>query len=262
MTSLQTKSICPIKKTIGKKTKYCQEPDIIEIRHNRKAALRVSETRYRTLVETMGDGLSDIDENQVATYANDMRCRMWGRSKEEIIGFRMTRFLDEENQKILSRQLEKRRKGESSSREIVWNTKDGQRRLTPMTPTPYFDSQGRLKGSFVVITDISKQKQEKDLLEMRVKERTIALEDKTKSLEDVNTALRVLLKKREQDRQILEEQMALNVRELVFPYQERMRRTLLEDIQKECLDMMESTLNDIVSPFLKKLPLAYLHPTP
>lgn len=210
----------------------------------------------------MGDGLSEIDENQVTTYANAMLCRMWGRSKEEIIGSRVTQFLDEENQKILSRQLEKRRKGESSSYEIVWNTKDGQRLHTLMTPTPYFDDQGRFKGSFAVITDISRQKQEKELLEMRVKERTIALEYKTKSLEDMNTALRVLLKKREQDRKILEEQMSLNVRELVFPYLERLRRTLLDDIQNDCLDMMESTLNDIVSPFLKNLPLVFLHLTP
>ena len=97
---------------------------------------------------------------------------------------------------------------------------------------------------------------------MRVKERTIALEYKTKSLEDVNTALRVLLKRREQDRYDLEEQMSLNVRELVFPYLERLGETRLDDIQKDILQMMESTLKDIVSPFLQKLPLAFLHLTP
>jgi len=234
----------------------------MEIKYNREAALSISETRYRTLVETMGDGLSEIDENQITTYANAMLCRMWGRSKEEILGFRVTRFLDDENRKILNLQREKRQKGESRPYEIVWNKKDGQKLHTLMTPTPYFDAQGRFKGSFAVITDISKQKKEKDLLEMRVKERTIALEYKTKSLEDVNTALRVLLKKREQDRYDLEEQMSLNVRELVFPYLERLGETRLDDIQKDILQMMASTLKDIVSPFLEKLPLAFLHLTP
>ncbi len=234
----------------------------METKHNRDTALSISETRYRTLVETMGDGLSEIDENQVTTYANEMLCRMWDRSKEEILGTRVTQFLDEENREILNRQLDKRRRGESSSYEIVWNKKDGQKLHTLMTPTPYFDAQGRFKGSFAVITDISKQKKEKNLLEMRVKERTIALEYKTKSLEDVNTALRVLLKKREQDRHILEEQMSLNVRELVLPFVERLGKTRLDEIQKDCLDMMKSTLNDIVSPFLQKLPLAFLHLTP
>jgi PAS domain S-box-containing protein len=234
----------------------------MKIKHNRDAALSISETRYRTLVETMGDGLSEIDENQVTTYANDMLCRMWGRSREEIVGSRVTRFLDKENQKILIRQLDKRRRGESNPYEIVWIKKDGQKLHTLMTPTPYFDAQGCFKGSFAVITDISKQKKEKDQLERRVKERTIALENKTKSLEDVNTALRVLLKKREQDRYVLEKQMSLNVRELVFPYIQRLGETQLNDIQKNCLEMMEATLNDIVSPFLSKLPLVFLHLTP
>ena len=36
----------------------------------------------------------------------------------------------------------------------------------------------------------------------------------------------------------------------------------MDDIQKDCLDMMESTLNEIVSPFLQNLPLAFLRLTP
>ncbi len=232
------------------------------IKPDREHALFTSEQRYRTLVETMGDGLSEIDENQVTTYANDMVCRMWGRSREEIIGKKVDQFLDDENKKVLLDQLEKRRKGETDPYEIVWIKKDGSSLHTIMTPTPYFDSEGKFKGSFAVITDISKQKKEKDFLEQRVKERTIELENKTQSLEEVNTALRVLLKKREEDKTLLEESMLLNVRELVIPYIERMRASELDDRQKGCLDIMESTLNDIVSPFLHRLSLQFLNLTP
>ncbi len=229
---------------------------------DREHALFTSEQRYRTLVETMGDGLSEIDENQVTTYANEMLCRMWGRPREEIIGMKVDQFLDDENKKILLDQLEKRRKGGRGPYEIVWITKDGSRLHTIMTPTPYFDAEGNFKGSFAVITDISKQKKEKDLLEERVKERTMELENKTQSLEEVNTALRVLLKKREEDKTQLEERMLLNVRELVIPYIERMRESNPDERQKGCLDIMESTLNDIVSPFLHRLSLKYLNLTP
>jgi len=232
------------------------------IKPDREHALFTSEQRYRTLVETMGDGLSEIDENQVTTYANDMLCRMWGRSREEIIGQKVDQFLDGENKKILLNQLEKRRKGGTDPYEIVWIKKDGSNLHTIMTPTPYFDADGRFKGSFAGITDISKQKKEKDFLEQRVKERTIELENKTQSLEEVNTALRVLLKKREEDKTLLEERMLLNVRELVIPYVERMRESELDDRQKGCLDIMESTLHDIVSPFLHRLSLQFLNLTP
>ena len=131
-----------------------------------------------------------------------------------------------------------------------------------MTPTPYFDVKGNFKGSFAVITDISKHKKEKDLLEILVAQRTAELENKTQSLEEVNTALRVLLKKREEDKQILEQQMVVNVRELVLPYIERMRSTGLDDRQNVCMDVMEATLNDLVSPFLHRLSLEFLKLTP
>lgn len=210
----------------------------------------------------MGDGLSEIDEHQVTTYANEMLCKMWGRSREEIIGRKVSQFLDKENREILSRQLEKRRKGERKPYEIIWIKKDGSKLHTIMTPTPYFDSQGKFKGSFAVITDISKQKKERRLLEMMVKQRTRELENKTQSLEEVNTALRVLLKKREEDKTILEQRMVLNVRELVLPYIERMKEAALSSRQQGCLDIMESTLNDIVSPFLRKLSLDFSNLTP
>lgn len=228
----------------------------------RADALSTSEQRYRKLVETMGDGLSEIDENQVTTYANNTLCRMWGRSREEIIGKKVVHFLDEENKEILKAQLGKRKKGSTKPYEIVWTRKDGSKLHSLMTPTPYFDEQGNFKGSFAVITDISKQQEEKNLLETKVKERTRELENKTLSLEELNTALRVLLKKREEDKNLLEEQMLVNVREVVQPNIERLRETKLSDRQAGCLDIIESTLNDIASPLMHKLSLEFLNLTP
>jgi PAS domain S-box-containing protein len=247
---------------VHSKTDEAAGKNLLSPRPDRKHALSVSEARYKTMVETMGDGLSEIDENQITTYANDTLCRMWKRSRDEIIGIPVTRFLDRENQSILMAQLEKRRQGESSPYEIVWNCKDGTKLHTIMTPTPYFDAAGRFKGSFAVVTDISRQKKEKGLLEMLVQQRTRELQTKTLHLEEVNTALRVLLKRREQDRQRIEEQLLMNVRELVMPYIERMQNSVLDDRQSACLDVVAATLEDIVSPFLRKLSLEFLHLTP
>lgn len=79
---------------------------------NRKDALSISEERYRTLVETMGDGLSEINEHQIATYANNMLCKMWGRTREEILNRHIFDFIDPENRKIFTEQLKKRKRGE------------------------------------------------------------------------------------------------------------------------------------------------------
>lgn len=238
-------------------------------RPDRADALYTSEQRYRKLVETMGDGLSEIDENQVTTYANDRLCILWKRKRDEIVGRKVIQFLDKTNREILEQQLILRRQGGCAPYEISWTLPDGSLLPTIMTPTPYFDGNGCFKGSFAVVTDISehKKKQQRlkkahDELEERVAQRTAELREKTRSLEDVNTALRVLLKKREEDERRLEERMVANIRELVFPYIEQMKSGHLDHRQTACLQTIESTLNEITSPFLTRLSLDYRGLTP
>ncbi len=99
-------------------------------------------------------------------------------------------------------------------------------------------------------------------LELRVKERTKDLEIKTKSLEDMNTAMKVLLKKREEDKIEIEDNVLTNVKELVMPFVDKFRETQLDDQQKTFLTIIESNLNEVISPFIRKLSLEYLNLTP
>jgi len=101
-----------------------------------------------------------------------------------------------------------------------------------------------------------------DELEHRVKERTRELAIKTKSLEEINTAMKVLLKKREEDKTELEDNVLTNVKELVVPYFEKIKKTKLDDQQEAFLSIIESNLNEIISPFTRKMSLKYLNLTP
>jgi DNA-binding CsgD family transcriptional regulator len=74
-----------------------------------------------------------------------------------------------------------------------------------------------------------------------------------KDLEDINITLKVLLKQRELDRVDLEQKVLGNIKELVFPYMEKLKNSQLTKNQKAILDLIESHLKDIVSPFLKRL---------
>ena len=88
------------------------------------------------------------------------------------------------------------------------------------------------------------------------------VKERTANLEEANTALKVLLKKRDEDKTELEERMLFNVRELVIPYLDKLKKSGLNDRQKVFVDILDSTLNDVVSPFVRKLSPQYLKLTP
>jgi DNA-binding CsgD family transcriptional regulator len=82
------------------------------------------------------------------------------------------------------------------------------------------------------------------------------------SLEEANTALKVLLKHREENRRELEEKVVANVKELVYPYLDKMKKTRLDSQQSAYLEIVESHLGDIISPFLHRLSSKYSNLTP
>jgi DNA-binding CsgD family transcriptional regulator len=83
-----------------------------------------------------------------------------------------------------------------------------------------------------------------------------------KIAEETNTALKVLLKQREMDKEELEEKVIANVDQLVMPYVEKIKLTRLDERQKTYLNILESHLNEIVSPFLHKTSTLNLRLTP
>jgi PAS domain S-box-containing protein len=102
------------------------------------------------------------------------------------------------------------------------------------------------------------RKQIDDALKQREKE----LETKTSNLEEMNSALKVLLQRREDDRKELEEKVLSNVNELVVHYLEKLKNTRLDRTQSGYVDILESNLNSIISPFSRALSGKYLNLTP
>ena len=81
-------------------------------------------------------------------------------------------------------------------------------------------------------------------------------------LEEVNTALKVLLKQREDDKKELGENVLSNVKELVSPYLERLKKSRLNTNQKTLIDILDSNLSNMISPFISKLSSKYFNLTP
>ncbi|MDB4610003.1 PAS domain S-box protein [Verrucomicrobia bacterium] len=105
-------------------------------------------------------------------------------------------------------------------------------------------------------------KESHDKLEKRVEERTAELQMKSDSLEEVNTALKVLLKKREEDKTELEGNVLTNVRNLILPSLGKLKETRLDTAQASYLSVLEANIDDIASPFYHRLSTHLLNFTP
>ena len=83
-----------------------------------------------------------------------------------------------------------------------------------------------------------------------------------RNLEEANIVLQVLLDKRHEDKKEMEYNVLMNVKEMMIPYFEKIRKTKLNVHQKTILSIMESYLNEIISPFVRKMATRHLNLTP
>jgi DNA-binding CsgD family transcriptional regulator len=86
--------------------------------------------------------------------------------------------------------------------------------------------------------------------------------EREKSLEETNIALKVLLKQREADKADLERKVLANIKSLVFPYLEKLRTARLKPRERTLVEIVETHLRDIISPFLQHMANADLVLTP
>lgn len=110
---------------------------------------------------------------------------------------------------------------------------------------------------------LRKEIDERTLIEKTLREREKELSLKSHTLEEANVTLRILLKQREEDRKELEETVLVNIKKLVMPYIESLKKSeILNTHIMAHLSIIESNLRDIVSPFSRRLSSHFMNFTP
>ena len=159
---------------------------------------------------------------------------------------------------LIEAQAKSVQNGDTFDREFRWKNIMGGWGWCHSISNPVFDSNGKLKYYNGIVINITAQKQAEKALQESEKD----LKGKGIRLEELNISLKILLEKRDEDKEELEEKVIANVKEMVLPYVAKLKSTGLGALQETFTDIIESNLDAIISPFLKKLSSKYLNLTP
>ncbi|MGD8986145.1 MAG: PAS domain S-box protein, partial [Desulfobacteraceae bacterium] len=241
----------------GRMVRYEMAIDIHE-QKQMEEALRESEEQYRSLVESSEEVIAMVNSEGVFIFLNHRGSENLGGQPEDFIGKTMYDLFPKE---IADRQMSTIRSVIRSGKRGIYKEKtrvQDEERWYHTVITPLKGNKSNPDSALLIALDITEGKQAEKALREREKE----LETQAANLEEVNVALKVLLKRRDEDERELEEKVLFNVRELVEPYLEKLKNGGLNKKQKAYLDILESNLNDIVSPFSRNLYLTDYNLTP
>jgi DNA-binding CsgD family transcriptional regulator/PAS domain-containing protein len=128
---------------------------------------------------------------------------------------------------------------------------------------PFINEAGKMIGVVGSARDVTKAQKIESRLNQLNEELEKRIHKRTSSLEDINTALKVLLKKREEDKNSMDANIFANFKSLIQPLVDQLRNRLKDNDQKEILDILESSIKEMATPFSKKLsdPMVNLTPT-
>jgi PAS domain S-box-containing protein len=251
--------------------------------------LKKSEEKHRVLLENASDAILITDLNGKILQANRKAEEFLGFTKEDLLQMNYTQIHPMHE---LERTIEAFNNIVKNGHVLLQDgrvlRKDEKEVPVDITGTVIeYAGQKVVQGSF---RDITEQKKTKDALEQLVKERTAEIVKKNRQLvaeikkcksteaallrkgrelhlhsiklQQLNAALKILLKQREEDRRDLEEKVLSNVKHLINPNLEILKKRKLDSDSKTYLDILESNLKNIISPFSHTLSSKFRNLTP
>jgi two-component system, cell cycle sensor histidine kinase and response regulator CckA len=130
------------------------------IEHKRTLeALQESEERYRTLVESVAEGIAVVDLEERFTFANPASDDIFGVPRGALVGRSLAEFTTSEQYARIQAQTALRRQGEQSAYDMEIVRPDGQVRSLLVTGSPWRDQEGHISGAFGIFRDMTEYKQ-------------------------------------------------------------------------------------------------------
>ncbi len=210
--------------------------------------LEESEGRYRALFNSTGTATILIEADMTISFANEEFYRFSGYQRETKQKFHS--LIHPEDRRMVMNYHRNRRRDAGyapGSYEFRYIRPDGDTGSA-------FATVGMIPGttkSVASIVDITNLKHIQE--ELRIK---------SINLEEANTALRVILRHKEEDEAEMERNVMTNLQEGVFPFLDKLKSHILDQPQMQILTLMENNLKKVTSPFLKSVAAKYPKLTP
>ncbi|MCU0588791.1 MAG: PAS domain S-box protein [Syntrophobacteraceae bacterium] len=246
----------------------------------RNAGIAQDITAYKNLEESLGH--ESAFGKAVIEHAADgicvchhipepphIRFTVWNRRMVEITGYGMSEinrigwyqavYPDPATRDLAMRRMDAMREGEDLADEEWTITRaDGTERILSIS-TSVFSVRDGLPRILAVMRDTTL----KTLAEEKLKSTLNELEEKHREVTEANMALRVLLKKRDEDREEMRQSILTNLRHMVLPYIAKMKtEPASAGLCRHYCDVIERNLNEMASSFIWELSNRYLNLTP
>lgn len=219
--------------------------------------LRQSEERYRWIFENIQDIYYEVGLDGTILEISPSIERYSSFRREELLGRSIEEFYADQTQRnfFLQAIMEN---GSVHDFEIRLRDSAGSLFTCSITAA-ILPGSGTLAPRIVgSMREISARKRTEQALREREEELSI----QSRNLEELNAALKVLLRQREEDRLELQEQILVNVKTSILPSIEKLKEAALTPLQRDCIDTLETKINEIVSPFLHRINQTYGDLTP
>jgi PAS domain S-box-containing protein len=265
-----------------------------DARRNLQEAFDELESRYQSLVENIPDMIYSLDQAGNVLTINKA-VLTYGYTQEELIGKHLTEFIHPEDCDravdlylgvVAARESHTRTRPFrifTKSREIRWLeanyfikysaqgqfihhegvcrdiTESIQHQTSLIQVREELEKQVRIRTRELLEANLELQRKIEDrrATEKALREREAELVNEKANLQEANTALKVLLKRREVDKKELEEQIQYNVKQLVLPYLQKVLKGSADEGINAYLGIIESNLRDITCGFSRRLSLEF-----
>jgi PAS domain S-box-containing protein len=143
-----------------------------------KDALRKSEERFRSLVETTSDWVWEVDLNGRYTYASPKIRELLGYEPEEVNGWTPFDLMPSDEAKRSGTVFQEKVQNKEPLKRVENSArrKDGRIVILERNGVPFFDDQGRLLGYRGIDRDVTERKQAEAQIERTLRETSVRFE--------------------------------------------------------------------------------------